>query len=439
MLIEFRVENHRSVRDEQVLTMEAGHLGEEDDSRPRRVPGHEQRLLPIAALYGANASGKSNILAALAFMCDAVLLSHRAWPPDEGVPRDPYAWGSKRSDPSFFEVNFIHDGVRYEYGFVACDTSFLEEWLYAWPGRKKQVWFERDKMEFKFGPNLKGENKLVQEVTRDNALFLSSAAQHRHAQLSGIYSWFGAIRTPDLPSARQPSLRERATEVWLAEQLLQDAAINPQQGMLFPTDEVEDPTLRRFRALLRSADVGIVDLRVTKGVPGGSPRAARSRKVQIDLRHNYASDDSWLPLEEQSKGTLTLFRLALPMLQTLEEGGILVVDELEASLHPVLGQHIVGQFNDPESNPKNAQLLFTTHDTNLLGTTLADGKPALRRDQVWLTEKNNEGATELYPLTDYKPRKAENIERGYLQGRFGAIPYLGSLHLARELAAAGGE
>jgi AAA15 family ATPase/GTPase len=120
------------------------------------------------------------------------------------------------------------------------------------------------------------------------------------------------------------------------------------------------------------------------------------------------------------------------MLEAIETGGILVVDELEASLHPVLGQHIVDQFNDPAANPNNAQLLFTTHDTNLLGTTLGDGKPALRRDQVWLTEKNNEGATVLYPLTDYKPRKAENLERGYLQGRFGAIPFLGSFHLAGE-------
>jgi AAA15 family ATPase/GTPase len=144
-----------------------------------------------------------------------------------------------------------------------------------------------------------------------------------------------------------------------------------------------------------------------------------------------------LPLEDESRGTQTLFRLALPILQTIEEGGILLVDELEASLHPKLAQEIVRQFNDPAANPRNAQLIFTTHDTNLLGTTM--GEPALRRDQVWLTEKNNEGATVLYPLTDYKPRKAENLERGYIQGRFGAIPFLGGFHLAGELSAAGKE
>jgi uncharacterized protein len=135
-----------------------------------------------------------------------------------------------------------------------------------------------------------------------------------------------------------------------------------------------------------------------------------------------------LPLEEESRGTQTLFRLALPILQAIDKGGVLLVDELEASLHPTLAQEIVRQFNGPATNPRNAQLLFTTQDTNLLGTTL--GAPAVRRDQVWLTEKDAEGATVLYPLTDYKPRKAENLERGYLQGRYGAIPFLGDFSVA---------
>ena len=118
-----------------------------------------------------------------------------------------------------------------------------------------------------------------------------------------------------------------------------------------------------------------------------------------------------------------MFSLALPILEVLHEGGVLIIDELERSLHPSLARDLVRFFNDPRTNPRNAQIIFTTHDTNLLGTTI--GEPALRRDQVWLTEKDTEGATVLYPLTDYKPRKAENLERGYLQGRYGAIPFLG--------------
>jgi uncharacterized protein len=155
-----------------------------------------------------------------------------------------------------------------------------------------------------------------------------------------------------------------------------------------------------------------------------------TRPRRISLKHQSESDDAWLPFEEESRGTRTLFRMALPILQAIQEGGTLLVDELEASLHPTLAQQIVRQFNDPATNPRNAQLIFATQDTNLLGTTV--GQPALRRHQVWLTEKNSEGATVLDPLTDYKPRKAENLERGYLQGRYGAIPFLGDFSVAGE-------
>ena len=173
--------------------------------------------------------------------------------------------------------------------------------------------------------------------------------------------------------------------------------------------------------MLTNADIGILDARQSKDA---------SFRDRIQLKHKTAFGDAWLPLKEESKGTQMLFRIALPILQAIDEGGFVAIDELEASLHPSLAQSIVRLFNDPESNPKNAQMLFTTHDTNLLGTTL--GEPTLRRDQVWLTEKDAEGATVLYPLTDYKPRKAENLERGYLQGRYGAIPFLGNFTMASE-------
>jgi hypothetical protein len=143
------------------------------------------------------------------------------------------------------------------------------------------------------------------------------------------------------------------------------------------------------------------------------------------LQHQADDDDSWLYLSQESDGTKRLFEMAPSVFRVLDSGGLLLVDELESSLHPSLGSAIVKMFNSPEANPRNAQILFTTHDTNLLGTTL--GEPPLRRDQVWFTEKDREGASKLYPLTDYKPRKAENLERGYLQGRYGAIPFLGDI------------
>jgi hypothetical protein len=408
MLIEFRVANHRSVREEQALTMEAGRGGDPEDPRPRVLPAHGERVLPVAALYGANASGKSNLLGALAFMRDAVVHSHRAWPPDGGVPRDPFAWGP--AGPSTFEVTWIREGVRHEYGFVADDDRFLEEWLYAWPSSRKQVWFEREGDAFKFGEHLRGENKLVEQVTRPNALFLSAAVQNRHEQLERVYAWFRAIRTVNVKTRREIV---EPSDFWLQRAL----RFGSGQPTLFPVEARDDGVLTAFKDLLRASDFGIEDV---KAVDSGD------RRPRILVKHKGAADDrGWLPLDEESQGTRTMFRLGPPAIDTLRRGGLLLIDELEASLHPLLGLQIVRLFNDPATNPRDAQVVFTTHDTNLLGTLL--GPPPLRRDQVWLTEKDDEGGTRLYPLTDYKPRKAENLESGYLQGRYGAIPFLGAL------------
>jgi hypothetical protein len=421
MLIEFRVQNHRSLRDEQVLTMVAGRVGDESDPRPRRVPGYSEPLLTVAGLYGANASGKSNVLAALAFMCEAVHLSHRSWTPDQGVPRDPFAWGDKKTQPSLFEVTLLLGGVRFQYGFQASDERILEEWLYAWPRGKRQVWFERDNDTYKFGESLKGENQLIRDVTRANALFLSTAAQHNHPHLEPIFSWFGWLAPINMNLSRRYSFPpfDWSIELELARLLEEDAA----ERLFSSGDELKKPILERFRLLLKKADVGIVDLR--------GERRRSDEPGSFFLKHQSRSDDCWLPLKEESQGTRAMFHMALPVLDFLQKGGgVLLIDELERSLHPTLAKQIIRQFNDPVANPKNAQLIFTTHDTNLLGNTLGD--PALRRDQVWLTEKDDGGATVLYPLTDYKPRKAENLERGYLQGRYGAIPFLGDFLVAPE-------
>jgi predicted ATPase len=421
MLIEFRVENHRSIRDEQVLSMEAGRVGTDADQRPRCVPGCSDKLLPVVGIYGANASGKSNVLSAMAFMKEAVTLSLRYWAPEDGVPRDPFAWGEAKSVPSKYEVTMVIDGVKYQYGFVADEKMFLEEWIFAWPNGKKQTWLEREGSDFKFGDNLRGENKIIEDITRDNALFLSAAAQLKHPQLSPIFFWFSSMETMNIIT-RRPSISNSYSDSAVA-YMLQEANEGRQQT-LFEKGDHEDSLLERFKALLRTADIGIVDVRVLRREAGTH---IRGRPWRFELKHQSDSDDAWLPLEEESRGTRTLFRLALPILQALLNGTIIVVDELEASMHPNLAELIVRQFNDPAINKRNAQLIFTTHDTNLLGTLT--GEPALRRDQVWLTEKDSCGATVLYPLTDFKPRNDENIERGYVQGRYGAIPFLGNFRI----------
>ncbi len=426
MLIDFRVENHRSIRDEQVLSMEAGRIGSDVDPRPRVVPNCSSKLLPVVAIYGANASGKSNVLAALAYMKETVSLSHRLWAPDEGIPRDPFAWGQKRDEPSMYEVEMIIDDVRFRYGFILDDQVFLEEWVYAWPNGKKQVWLEREGEKFKFGESLKGENKVIEGLTRPNALYLSAAAQLRHTQLSPLFSWFGSIEVfnmaSNLSTRRYPSSQSRLQNA-LAFMIGESGEFR--QVSMFE-DEQPDSMLEQFKSLLRTADIGIVDVRVNRKDSVQSGKLTRPGR--FELKHQSESDDAWLSLDEESRGTKTLFRLALPILRSIQRGTLLIVDELEASMHPILAEFIVRQFNDPGINARNAQLIFSTHDTNLLGSLV--GEPALRRDQVLLTEKDSRGATVLYPLTDFKPRKDENIERGYIQGRYGAIPFLGSFRVS---------
>ena len=418
MLIQFRVENHRSLRDEQVLSLVAAHLGDSEDPRLLHPPEFGEALLPAVALYGANASGKSNVLNGLAFMREAVLRSHRYWEPEEGAPQEPFVLSSTAQEkPSLYEVDFLVDGVRFRYGFVLSATRIVEEWLHAWPHGRKQVWFEREGDHFDFGKHLHGENETIRGLTRANSLFLSAAAQNNHAALLPLFGWFRAAR---LELRRSPLLGLKPSRAAFLGDLFSG------QLALFE----EDNTARQHEReaivhLLRSADLGILDMKVARSHRSLPSRLGASN-VEIHLRHRAeAQHEVWLPLEWESAGTITLLGIATRLVRLLRSGGLLCVDELEASLHPALGLELLRLFQDPRHNPKGAQLLFTTHDTNLLGNVL--GEPPLRRDQIWFTEKDQSGATHLYPLTDFQPRKAENLERGYLQGRYGAIPFLGQL------------
>ncbi len=383
MLIEFRVTNHRSIRDEQGITFEA--RGDRKDPRVRQVGKHH--LLPVAAIYGANASGKSNVLTALQWMRDAVVDSFSGWSPGGGVPRQPFAWGEARQRPSTFEAVFFIDGIHHTYGFIVDDKAVLEEWLWVRPHGRKQVWFERKGQHFTFGEQLKGENEVIRAVTRPNALLLSVAAQMNHPQLGDVFQFFFAMEF-----ARPVS--DGFGDVGFPD-------------FLEVMDALKDDGFSWLLPLLQAADVGIEDIRL--GNDG------------IELRHRTdSSDPAWLPLEEESHGTKRLMELGRSLRR---RKSVLVIDEIEAGLHPLLVRTVLDLFQKPELNPKNAQLLFTTHDTLLLGTLLDDG-PLLRRDQVWLAEKGPDGASEVVPLSVYSPRKGENLERAYLQGRYRAVPLI---------------
>jgi AAA15 family ATPase/GTPase len=418
MLIRFAVENHKSVRDRAELSLVAS--GRSDRSTAIfDLPSSDLRVLPVAAVYGANASGKSNVLGALMYMRDAVLESHREWTPGGGIPRSPFLLQeASRRDPSVFEVDVLIEGARHQYGFALDDSRILREWLYAYPHGKRRVWFERDSTqtaEFRFGKSLAGENRTIESLTRPNSLFLSTAAQNNHEQLRPLFQWF-------------------------VERLYFATTSDRDARMLFAASLLEDSSRKDiFLRFLTSADLGIVDCelthapvedRVMRGMDaffsemGVEPDVRKllmeRRQRGVIFRHRSEETKSGvaLDLKDESDGTRTLFALIPSVMDTLSVGGVICIDELAAALHTHLAIQVIRMFQSPETNRRGAQLLFNTHDTNLLGTSV------LRRDEVWFTEKDQGGATHLYPLSDYSPRKDENLERGYLQGRYGAVPFI---------------
>ncbi len=423
LIIEFRVENHRSLREEQALSLLAESRIEPGDPTLRQTSKPKLAVLPAIAIYGANASGKSNVLGALTFMRDAVLHSHRFWNPEGGVPRSPFAWNDQSALPSLFEVTFEEGQTQYNYGFTVSDSGVEEEWLHTDSISKKDLVFQRDKSKYKYGKMYQGPKQEIESLTRENALFLSTAVQLGNENLKTIFRFFSAMipfgkLTRSRAYASAGGFRSMGLE-WLLPGLF------PSLGMeQFSLSSYEDGVINKVRDLFRAADFGIVDIR--KEVSERKlPNGRTVKEEQYLLQHEEGNDDAWLPLEDESDGTQMLFRIAPQLIHLLAVGGVLLIDELETSLHPRLAARIVEMFNCPNINRMNAQLVFTTHDTNLLGNTT--GAPALRRDQVWFTEKDNTGSTQLYPLTNFNPRKAENLERGYLQGRYGAVPYLGNL------------
>jgi len=417
MLIRFRTENFRSIRDEQELSLVASGLSEKPEALVQ-AERYSIGVLRAAAVYGANASGKSSLFHALGFMRNAVIESHRSWHPAGGVPRVPFALDRRSAgEPSLFAADILIDGVRYEYGFTVNSLRVLEEWLFAWPRGRRQELFTRDAnrdLEFAFNRALPGENRKISLFTRPNSLFLSAAAQNNHEALGPVFRWF-------------------SERLWVADNETREAFEK------YTVERCRDPAYRtHLSSFLRSADLGVTAIDFTEeeaspemqqGMQGVTDpalvEAFRSWRPQPRVQfHHSSSDPAWdfvLPYDQESRGTRTLFSLVGIISWSLETGSTLVVDELDQSLHTLLARNIVDSFNRSETNAHGAQLLFNTHDTNLLADDL------LRRDQIWFTEKGADGATRLFPLTDFHARKQENLERGYLQGRYGAVPAVASL------------
>ncbi len=412
MLLRFGVTNHRSLRDTQELSLVASTL---DDSPAglidsRHAPGH--KLLPVLVIYGANASGKTNLVSAIRWMRSAVLYSHSRGEPDGPIGRTPFALDpSSGGIPSRFEVDFVLEDVRYHYGFEATNVAFTAEWLFAFPNDRRQALFERDGMTFRFGRNLKGRNQVISELTRSNSLFLSAAAQNGHEELTKISKFFQTMASGEL---RESELMHNFTDKAMDARVIGFLKAAGTGVVDYRLKDVEVPPE------LQALQDGIEALVKTLGKIQIETPNSRLNRAQIQLAHKSVGGDSvYFDLQQESEGTKRLLGFLIPAFRVLDTGAVMVVDELDASLHTQACDLVIALFSSPATNPKGAQLIATTHDTNLLQSEY------LRRDQVWLAEKDSGGATHFYPLTDFRTRKTDNLERGYLEGRYGAIPFSG--------------
>ena len=395
MLIQFSAENFRSIRDRIVFSM----LASKDTEHEGHLIdiGVRDKYLKSGIIYGSNASGKSNILHAFSFMVDYVLTSHEK---QLNLPtgRIPFKFDPHTPDePSAFEVIFQMDQIKYVYGFSATDKKIIDEYLYYYPRGRKAVVFERENTDtYRFTTDIELQENLKERNT-DNKLYLSTAANWNYKKALPAFNWFSSCRVLN-------SKYESAYGI---------------DG----SDLLNDQYRAKIAGLLRVADLGIQALAIKDG-PTSFAGKLTGILDNVEAVHQIQDEDGVsasyrLNMSEESTGTNTYFRLIGEVEQTLQTGCLLVADEMDAYLHPLLTQYLVSLFNSEEHNPHGAQLIFCSHNTSFIDLDL------MRRDQIWFTEKDEHtGVTSLYSLDDFSVRKDAKVQKGYMLGRYGAIPFI---------------
>ncbi|TAD87984.1 MAG: ATP-binding protein [Alphaproteobacteria bacterium] len=414
MLVGFRVENFRSLKAEQVFSLVASKDKTLEETHTvstglKAAP----RLLRSAVIYGANGSGKSNLIKAIQCMQQIIVHSARRPSSYQTFRVQPFRIDAETvSAPTRFEMTFIIDSVRYQYSFSLNADRILSEDLLVYKTSKPQLWYDRrydsitKKYSYHFGSGLKGRRHVWEEVTRPDALLLSTAVQLNSEALSPIYNWF-------------------------ANNLV---IINEYQPLNIQYTLAQLEARERYKDILdflASADISVSDIELKKKKTKGTTitvdttsRTADNNEDEMEvaeilLLHEADTHKLHLALQDESTGTRNLLFLSGPLLSIIDLAQTLLIDEMGSSLHPLLLQEIVRLFHHRRSSAPCAQLIFTTHDTSLLGT------PNLfRRDQIWLVEKHRSQASDLVSLSEFSPRKGEALERGYLTGRYGGIPFL---------------
>ena len=405
MLVSFSIKNFMSIKDKQTFSFVASSDKSLLESNTFEFgSGKNNRLLNSSVIYGANASGKTNLIRAFYFFQDFVRKSATVLQEGQSIfSFKPFKFSKEcLSSPGEFEIIFIYEGIRYCYGFALTETRITHEWLTAYPKGKPQKWFERffdaqtQEYTWKIGENFKGEHSSWRALTRPNALFLSTAVQFNSKQLQPVFHWIDKNLIVIFPGIDF-------------------------NGLLTLNMFDDEQTRARLLNFMQIADLGIEDFQVKKEETNIGLQAS-TRLYKIAALHKIEGSTELISLDfdQESLGTQKLFWLAGGWIKALQEGAVLLYDELSSSFHPHISRFLINQFHTPHINRKNAQLIISTHDTTLLDESI------FRRDQVWFTKKNHEEqSTQLYSLLEYSPRKGEAIEKGYLKGRYGALPFIG--------------
>lgn len=398
VLLELRLQNFRSFRDEAVLSFVADRSTDHEATHLLAGPdGH--RVLRTALIYGANASGKSNVLNALWALSNMVGRDSLSL---DAAFLEPFRFDrDSRDSPTHVGVTLSFEHVRFEYDVTVREGVVHSERLSHYPARRERLLFSRTGQEVQYGPDLRSSRtetiaELLPPLT--GTLLLNLLRRFEVAPVADVARWLGSFRIPDARFMSQGHTIKAA---------------------------VENPAARSFlRDLLRNADTGITDfdirLRDDALSAGDRPTTAGHYAEAFKTVFSHSTDPElgWLESYSESTGTQAMFVLAGPLFDALQNGSVLMLDDLGGELHPDLVRKLIELFNTPSVNRNGAQLLAATHETSVLDQRY------VRRDSVWFTEKGRDGASRLYPLTDYKPRREESLRKGYLDGRYGALPVL---------------
>ena len=416
MLIEFNIQNFRSFKEEITLSLVASSDKLLDDNLIKSDLLKKDKLLKSAVIYGPNASGKSNLILALSTLKNLVMSSHKF---QKGTKIIYYPFKLDEeclSLPSKLEVVFIKDSIKYIYGVSFNNEKIIEEYLYYYPEGRKALIFERKNTNnYRFTVDKK-EQKFISEKTLENVLYLSNSTQMNYKKTSEAFQWFnenlkiiGATDHPQLMDFTIQSLNknEKLKKIILKALVVADLGINDIFASFkkVPIEDFPFAIQEQLKSILPSEENFIEKMDI-KTIHKVLNKNGNEFSVEFDF-------------EEESEGTNRLFSLIGPWIDALYNGRTLIVDELDTKLHHFLNVFLINLFHDPTQNQKNAQLIFTTHNTNLIDLDI------FRRDQIWFTEKNpKNGSTDLYSLVEFSQRNDKNIRKGYLAGRYGAIPFI---------------